>query len=112
MIFSPIGFQRRALPRDGLNLNHFLAPVKLRSLYRKILRETRYLGTNPIRRETISWIRYEFVRPMTRRNEQLNHQDLIAQLNRQLKEIQNQSVLIGGQFDKLRGGRVNPTSTK
>lgn len=49
---------------------------------------------------------------MTRRNEQLNHQDLIAQLNRQLKEIQNQSVLIGGQFDKLRGGRVNPTSTK
>jgi hypothetical protein len=34
---------------------------------------------------------------------QSNNQDFLAQMNRQLKQIKNSSMLIGGGFEKLRG---------
>ncbi|EFP92646.1 uncharacterized protein PGTG_18824 [Puccinia graminis f. sp. tritici CRL 75-36-700-3] len=99
---------RRSIPSDGLSLSHFVFQTKIRSLYRNILRETRYLGTNEIRQETISWIRYEFMKPILlqeKRMDERNNQDFIAQINRQLKQIKNSSMLIGGGFEKLRGTR-------
>ncbi|KAH9467986.1 hypothetical protein MJO28_006437 [Puccinia striiformis f. sp. tritici] len=63
------------------------------------------LGTNEIRRETISWIRQEFVKPMQGKLDERNNQDFISQINRQLKQIKNSSMLIGGEYQKLRGSR-------
>ncbi|KAH9456393.1 hypothetical protein MJO29_006415 [Puccinia striiformis f. sp. tritici] len=95
----------RIIPSDGLSLAHFVFQAKVKSLYRNILRETRYLGTNEIRRETISWIRQEFVKPMQGKLDERNNQDFISQINRQLKQIKNSSMLIGGEYQKLRGSR-------
>ncbi|WAQ84063.1 hypothetical protein PtA15_4A514 [Puccinia triticina] len=105
MISQTIKFQKSRIPSDGLSLGHFVFQTKIRSLYRNILRETRYLGTNQIRRETISWIRYEFMKPIPGKLDKHNNQDFLAQINRQLKQIKNSSMLIGGGFEKLRGGR-------
>ncbi|OAV88816.1 hypothetical protein PTTG_06557 [Puccinia triticina 1-1 BBBD Race 1] len=121
MISQTIKFQKSRIPSDGLSLGHFVFQTKIRSLYRNILRETRckfkniskagvilihrYLGTNQIRGETISWIRYEFMKPIPGKLDKHNNQDFLAQINRQLKQIKNSSMLIGGGFEKLRGGR-------
>ncbi|PLW14762.1 hypothetical protein PCANC_01738 [Puccinia coronata f. sp. avenae] len=104
MIAHSIQLQRTRIPADGLGLAHFVFQAKIRSLYRNILRETRYLGTNEVRRETISWIRHEFVKkPINGKMDESNNQDFLAQMNRQLKQIKNSSMLIGGGFEKLRG---------
>ncbi|KNZ57620.1 uncharacterized protein VP01_2110g2 [Puccinia sorghi] len=88
-----------------LLLSQFVFQTKIRSLYRNILRETRYLGTNQVRWETISWIRREFRAPITGNLDERNNQDFLAQINRQLKQIQNSSLLIGRSFEKLRGSQ-------
>ncbi|MBW0521599.1 hypothetical protein O181_061314, partial [Austropuccinia psidii MF-1] len=91
------------LPSDGLDLKYFLLQAKLMSLYRKTLRETRCLGTNEVRRETIAWVRHEFKKSAIKATNEAAMRELIAQFNRQFKQLRSQSMLIGGQFEKLRG---------
>ncbi|CAH7689827.1 hypothetical protein PPACK8108_LOCUS24972 [Phakopsora pachyrhizi] len=47
---------------DGLSLSYFLIQAQVRSVYRKIVRETRCLGTIEMRKETIGWIRNDLKR--------------------------------------------------
>ncbi|KAH9818082.1 hypothetical protein DFH28DRAFT_961777 [Melampsora americana] len=95
----------RRLPADGFSLNYFVLGAQVRSMYRKIIRETRGLGSSQIRIETIDWIRHDFDRHLQTTDE-VKLKDLITQAQRQLRQLSNQNILNGGQFEKLRGGRV------
>ncbi|KAG0148221.1 hypothetical protein CROQUDRAFT_670039 [Cronartium quercuum f. sp. fusiforme G11] len=104
LTISRLAAASRHLPTDGFSLSHFLIWAEVRATYRKILRETRGLGSSKVRMETINWIRYDFDRHLNE-PDQAKLKDLISQGKRHLRELSNQNILNGGQFGKLRGGR-------